>query len=153
MDIRSRRELNQARENVHSLRKQIGMLRHTYRHDPAAWDLASRGLRQLVRETRRAIRAYEAAQGGKLPAAIQSRNPDSGRLEIPRVLRQLRLSERLGQAELAERLDTHQANISRWEREGYQAYNLRQLERIADALGYDLDITFIRRSEQGDKRR
>ena len=54
---------------------------------------------------------------------------------------------RLVQVELAERLGTRQASISRWEREGYDRYNLRQLVRIADALGCDLEVSFLRRDK------
>jgi DNA-binding XRE family transcriptional regulator len=103
-------------------------------------------------ETADAIAAYEQAKAGELPAVVGSRNARTGELELPRVLRLLRQAARLDQAELAERIGTRQANISRWEREGYDRYNLRQLMRIADALGCELEVAFVRRqsTREGD---
>lgn len=143
--IRSRRELNEGRRTLHELRRQMAILRNTYRQDKEAYRTATAGIRQLIRETRRAIATYEQAQASQLPEAIGARNPDTGELELPRLLRLLRQSAQLGQTELAERLGTKQANISRWEREGYVGYNLQQLQRIAGVLGYDVDVTFVRR--------
>lgn len=140
--IRSKRDLIEAETSLRELRHQLAMLGKAYRHDKEALAEATRGLRQLVRETRHAIAVYEQAQVGSLPAVMGARNPQTGTLEVPRLLRVLRLGAQLGQGDLAERLGTRQGNISRWEREGYDGYSLRQLARIADALGYDLDVSF-----------
>lgn len=121
------------------------MLRQVYKHDKEDYELATRGMRQLVHETVHAIAAYEQAKAGQLPPVMGSRNPRTGELELPRLLRLMRQAAQLDQVELAARLGTRQANISRWEREGYDRFNLRQLQRIADALGYDVDVSFLRR--------
>jgi DNA-binding XRE family transcriptional regulator len=149
--IRTKRELQAARDTLRDLRGQITALRKIYRHDTEAFEFASRGLRQLMRETSQAITDYERAHTGRLPAVVGTRNDRTGELELPRVLRLLRKAARLDQVELAERLGTKQTTISRWEREGYEAYNLRQLRRIADALGWDVEVSFLRRdANSGD---
>ena len=147
--IRTRRDLEAARRSLHELRQQLAMLRKVSRHDGEARELATRGLRQLVHETVHAITAWEQAESDQLPPVVGARNERTGKLELPRLLRLLRRAASLDQGELAARLGTQQANISRWEREGYDRYNLRQLERIADALGCDLEVSFMRRHEAG----
>jgi len=144
--IRSRREMQEARKSLHDLRAQLSLLRKTYRHDPDALELATRGLRPLIRETAHAIRMWTRAQAGELPPVLGCRNARTGELEVARQLRLLRQAAQLGQAELAQKLETRQANISRWEREGYDGYTLRQLQRIADALDCDLEVSFQRRN-------
>lgn len=143
--IRTEKELEAARRQVFELRRQLAMFKDTYRHDKDACELASRGLRELMHETARAITAYEQAQAGQVPAVVGARNPRTGLLELPRLLRRLRLTAQLDQAEMARRIGTQQPNIARWEREGYDGYNLRALQRFADALGYDLEVSFLRR--------
>jgi DNA-binding transcriptional regulator YiaG len=143
--IRSKRDLEQARKSLHELRQQLAMLKKAYRHDREAYELATRGLRELAHETAHAIAAYEQAAAGRLPAAVGARNPRTGQLELPRVLRSLRRAAGLDQTGLAARLGTHQSDISRWEREGYDRYNLQHLQRLADVLGYDLEVTFLKR--------
>lgn len=132
---------------MHELRQQLVTLRKTYAHDKDAYELAAGGLRRLVHETTHAIAAYEQADANELPRVIGARNARTGGLEVPRLLRLLRHAAQLDQAELAHRLGTQQANVSRWEREGYDRYNLRQLQRIADALGYDVEVSFLRRGK------
>ena len=149
--IRSKRELEQAQKSLHDLRQQLAMLKKAYRHDKDAFELATRGLQQLVHEMTHAIAAYKQAEAGQLPAVIGARNARTGQLELPRLLRCLRRAAQLDQAELAQRLGTRQANISRWEREGYDRYNLRQLQHIAGVLGYDLEVSFIRRNPKREE--
>jgi predicted XRE-type DNA-binding protein len=127
-------------------------LRQTYRHDPAKLELATSGLTQLVKELAHAITAYEHAQVGELPPVIGTRNPRTGELELPRVLRLLRQAAQLDQAELAERVGTHQANVSRWEKPGCDSYSVRQLQRIAAALGCDLEVSFLRHHKRRGRR-
>ena len=53
--------------------------------------------------------------------------------------RKKRVAAGLSQAELGQRIGLNQATISRIER-GQQEPTLGQLQRIADALGYELDL-------------
>ena len=85
--ITSRRELGVAKKSLIEIRIQLKRLRHTYCEDKEAYDLATGGLRDLAREIRRLVRSYEMATAGQLPPVVGSRNPRTGRLELPRVLR------------------------------------------------------------------
>lgn len=143
--IKTKREKAAAERGIHELREQLAFLKETYRQDRDAYKLATSGLRQLLRETQHAVAVYEQAQVGRLPRVIGSRNARTGELELPRLLRLLRQAAQLSQAALARHLGTRQGDISRWEQEGYEGYSLRQLKRIADVLGYDLEVSFLRR--------
>lgn len=82
------------------------------------------------------INEYEMLQSG----AIQSfRARSLG--ELPTVLIQARIAQRLSQRELAELVGLKEQQIQRYESEGYASSSLRRLREIADAL--KLNITEI----------
>jgi transcriptional regulator with XRE-family HTH domain len=46
------------------------------------------------------------------------------------------------QTELAKRLNIKQSGMSRWENRSQMGYTIRKPNEIADACGYDLEVTF-----------
>lgn len=69
----------------------------------------------------------------------------------------LRIALGLTQRELAERLDVHESQVSRDERNEYHAITVNRASRILDALGVDLRSAFnepvavVRKSDQPSK--
>jgi ribosome-binding protein aMBF1 (putative translation factor) len=68
-----------------------------------------------------------------------------GKLALARQLRELREQENLSQGELAERVGTKQPAIARLE-SGRVVPRLDRLQKIASAVGRDLQIRFVKRS-------
>ena len=74
-----------------------------------------------------------------LRAAIEEHKLSS---RIAEMILFARTSARLTQAGLAERVGTTQSVISRLEDADYEGHSLSMLQRIADALGMRLDVTW-----------
>ena len=151
--IGSRRELEAARQAVKELRGELSRMGKLYHHDRETYRRTTEGIRLVLRELVGDIRRWESMSAGRPPAEVEARDPETGQLELPRTLKMLRRVERIDQVELARRLGTRQGNVSRWEREGYDALRVKQLVRIADALGYDVEMRLVRRERpRGEER-
>ena len=64
-------------------------------------------------------------------------------LEIAYQILQLRKKKKMSQAQLAKKIGTKQSNIARIE-SGQQNFSIDILEKIAEALGRDLKVTFCK---------
>lgn len=62
---------------------------------------------------------------------------------VARRIYNLRQEAGLTQSELAERVGTTQSAISRLESADYEGHSLKMLERIADALGAEVEVAFV----------
>ena len=65
------------------------------------------------------------------------------RLEVAYKILQLRKKKKLSQKELAKKMNTTQSVIARME-SGGQNFTTDTLQRIADVLGYNLKIDFVK---------
>ena len=64
------------------------------------------------------------------------------RVEIAQKIYELRAQANLTQTELANLINTRQSVISRLEDADYRSYNMRTLEKIAEAVDYHLTLKF-----------
>ena len=78
-----------------------------------------------------------AAESAKFRAAYYD---ELGRLRLAHRIAELREKCGLSQAQLAERVGTTQAGISRLENPNYRNYSLTTLEKVAAALGARLRV-------------
>jgi transcriptional regulator with XRE-family HTH domain len=81
--------------------------------------------------------------------AVQDR-PDTvsiGDLDPGALVRELRQGEGISQAELARRIGSTQAVVSRWER-GEEAPRLDALVRVLRATGFEADLVFRRHDDE-----
>ncbi|HEV3417396.1 MAG TPA: helix-turn-helix transcriptional regulator [Pirellulales bacterium] len=62
---------------------------------------------------------------------------------VASVIFAMREAAGLTQKELAQRIGTHQSVIARLEGADYDSHSLRMLQRIADALGKRVEISFV----------
>lgn len=81
----------------------------------------------------------------KSPAFTALFHEELGKLAIARQMRELREKHNLSQAELAERVGTKQPAIARLE-SGRVVPRLDLLQKIAAALGLELELRFVKRS-------
>ncbi len=65
--------------------------------------------------------------------------------EIAEMILKARIEAKLTQKQLAERLGTTQSVISRIESLDYGGVNVQTLQKIAEALGLTLQITFLKK--------
>ena len=72
---------------------------------------------------------------------------------VAQLIYDVRQKAGLSQAELAERIGSKQAVISRLEDADYDGHSLRMLQRIAAALGKTINIEFRDVSKSGPKQR
>jgi len=77
------------------------------------------------------------AQNAKFKKAYYD---EIGRLRLAQRIVELRERRGLTQAQLAERVGTTQAGISRLENPNYRNYSLTTLEKVANALGVRLKV-------------
>lgn len=70
------------------------------------------------------------------------------RLAIAQKIYELRTKANLTQHELARRIGTKQSVISRLEDADYDGYTLKILEKIAEAVHYQIRVEFIPQDEQ-----
>ena len=144
--IRSPKELQAHERELEELNRWLGKLKEKYHNDAEGYRMVAAGLEAMRRDIAEAVEDFHQALEGRLPPVLHTRDPQSGKLLIWRTLVLLRLAAQLDQSALARLLETQQSTVSRWESEGYDKYNLRQLQRIADSLGYDVDVAFVRRA-------
>lgn len=72
--------------------------------------------------------------------------------DLPDAMVKARLSQRLTQAELAERLGVKEQMIQRYEDRGYERASLWKIAEVIDALGFELRGTLSRSRMDGDIR-
>jgi DNA-binding transcriptional regulator YiaG len=98
--------------------------------DPRMQGAMRDALASEVEELRAQLERYEQLRDG----AITGRELDSLR-DLPTALIEARISAKLTQRALAERLGVAEQQVQRWEATGYAGVGLDRLQDIADALG------------------
>src|SRR5438552_1782499 len=96
------------------------------------------------------IAAYESAKGGPIPGVVTAQVRDDSFAEIATALVRLRIARGLRQEDLAQALGKSQPSIARWEAEDYDGYTLKELSRLAQALGYQLQLSFVTPDETAE---
>lgn len=64
-------------------------------------------------------------------------------MSINKILKKLLIDEEITQGELADKIETTQQNLSKKFKNN--SFYVRDLEKIAEALGYELKIEFIKK--------
>jgi transcriptional regulator with XRE-family HTH domain len=63
--------------------------------------------------------------------------------EVTAALVRLRLARGMRQEDLARASGKRQPSIARWESDDYDGYTLKELNRLARALGRELEVSFV----------
>lgn len=143
--IRNQREYARSRQVLADLHDRLAAAEQQYAGNPVMLKIQQTQLGRTIGQIEQDLAAYEALRVGRVARRLHARDPESGRVAIGPALVQMRLAARMSQEELARRLGTQQPNIARWERNDQAAYTLQELQRLADELGWDVDVVFARR--------
>jgi ribosome-binding protein aMBF1 (putative translation factor) len=111
------------------------------------------GIEEMIARLQEQIQEYESARSGALPPVLTAEVQDDSFAEVATALVRLRVAQGLRQEDLANALGKQQPSIARWEAEDYDGYTLKELNRLARALGRQLRISFVApsRAETADQ--
>jgi ribosome-binding protein aMBF1 (putative translation factor) len=110
---------------------------------PFQTQVEAAGIGKMMARLQEEIEAYETAKAGQIPPVVTAQVQDDSFSEVANTLVRLRLSRGLRQEDLARALGKSQPSIARWEAEDYDGYTLKELTRLAKALGYQLELSFV----------
>jgi len=145
--IKNERQYKITKARLKELKASLTRLKKKYRG--MALDLYSTGVREHIEQLEKELEEYEYFR--RRPQVIRAYAPEKDRLDISKAIVGLRLSQGMTQAELAEKIQCQQENISRLESEGYEGHTVKQLQKIAEAAGARLEINFVR-ADKGRKK-
>ena len=113
------------------------------RERPFEVHLVAAGIEKMIARLREEIEAYEDAKAGRVPPVVTARVRDDSFSEVTEALVRLRLARGMRQEDLARAAGKRQPGIARWESDGYNGYTLKELNRLARALGRELEVSFV----------
>ena len=103
-------------------------------------------IRSFHEQLKEEVQSYERLKRGEFE---EIRNFDG----IGQLFVALRISQGLTQRELAERLEVHESQVSRDERNEYHGITLERAGRLLEALGADTQTTVIQRGKETVRRK
>jgi ribosome-binding protein aMBF1 (putative translation factor) len=116
---------------------------HETTQSPFQIQVEAASIEKMIARLQEEIEAYESAKAGQIPSVVTAHVQDDSFAEIASTLVRLRLARGLRQEDLARALGKSQPSIARWEAEDYDGYTLKELNRLAKALGYQLQLSFV----------
>ena len=96
----------------------------------------------MARKTRDATKILDHLTG-KAPELRKMIAEETLNARVARMIYEARTRAGLTQAQLAELIDTKQPVIARLEDADYEGHSLSMLQRIAEALGQRLEVSFV----------
>ena len=96
----------------------------------------------MARETKNARKILDELTG-KDPELRKLIAEETLNVRVARMIFDARTRAGLTQAQLAELIDTQQPVIARLEDADYEGHSLSMLQRIAEALGQRLEVSFV----------
>ena len=96
----------------------------------------------MARRTRDAKKILDRLTG-KDPELRKMIAEETLNARVARMIYEARTSAGLTQAQLAELIDTKQPVIARLEDADYEGHSLSMLQRVAEALGQRLEVSFV----------
>ena len=116
---------------------------HDTTQSPFQTRVEAAGIEKMIARLQEEIEAYESAKAGQIPPVVTAQVQDDSFAEIASTLVRLRIARGLRQEDLARALGKSQPSIARWEADDYDGYTLKELSRLAKALGYRLQLSFV----------
>jgi DNA-binding XRE family transcriptional regulator len=109
------------------------------------------GIEKMIARLEEEIEAYEGAKAGRVPPVVTARVRDESFAEVTEALVRLRLARGMRQEDLARASGKRQPSIARWESDRYDGYTLKELSRLAKALGRELEVSFVLPDASGNE--
>jgi DNA-binding XRE family transcriptional regulator len=147
--IKSDRQLKYTKNKLEEFKADLKEIQKKYSADKDKAALLCQGYKEHVAQLRKEIAEYEFMKEAPLPVFLPARTAE----EISRQLVRLRLAKGLTQAQLASRMKCTQSDISRLEREDYDAYSIPLLRRAAKVLEVNLELRFVLPEKEAGKGR
>jgi DNA-binding XRE family transcriptional regulator len=101
------------------------------------------GIETMIIRLQEEVETYEAARAGRVPPVVTARVRGDSFAEIAAALVRLRVARGMRQEDLAQAVGKRQPSIARWETEEYDGFTLKELNRLAGALGRELQVSFV----------
>lgn len=137
--IKSDTQLARAERQVQELQQLVQEMSEQY--SGFELELMTGGIEEQIQDIQNDIDEYRELKKLSFEEAVSTRLRQPILIEhMGELLAKLRLAAGLTQAQLAERLNWHQANVSRFEGENYSAQTLYKIVEYASALGVWLHI-------------
>jgi HTH-type transcriptional regulator / antitoxin HipB len=105
--------------------------------------LEAAGFEKMIARLQEEIEEYERTKAGEVPPIVTARVHDDSFAEVTEALVRLRLARGMRQEDLARAAGKRQPAIARWESDDYDGYTLKELNRLARALGRELEVSFV----------
>ena len=137
--LKSGRQLQHTKKLLRQFIQRLKEVKEEYSADKEKGAFYGQGFREQIKQFKTQIAEYEKLKKTPLPKVLRAHDP----VEMSRQLVRLRLARGLSQAKLAVRVGCKQSDISRLEREDYQGYTVKQLEKIAENLDAKIEIDLI----------
>ncbi len=138
--IKSDLQLERTRKRISELDEEISTLRQEMKGELLSFFLEP--LETELKELRHQIHEYLCIKELPLSIAVEGHLQKPILLDnISPLLAQLRIAAKLTQAQLAERLNWKQSNVSRFENENYGSHTISKISEYTSALGVWLHLT------------
>ena len=139
MMIKSERQLAITKKKLEELKRSLSHIKEKYAGDEKKIKFYSKGVLEHIEQLAQEVVEYDKIKYSAVPEKLHA----SDLFDIRNQIIKLRIAKGITQAELASRLGVPQSEISRFEREGYEGYSVKMLERILEALNTDVEIDLI----------
>ncbi len=137
--IKNDNQYKYTKKKLLEFNKILSAIRKKYSSDKNKVSLLSQGYSEHITQLKAEIEDYDKMKKSPLPKVLRAHEP----IEISRMLVRLRLGRKFTQAQLADRIGCHQADISRLEREDYRGYTISLLTKIANTLNAKIELDII----------
>ncbi len=137
--IKSERQLAITKKKIEKLKENVRHIEKKYAGNEKKIKFFSKGIFEHIELLTKKIVEYDRIRYGVVPKKLHANNL----LDIRNQIIKLRIAKGITQVALASKLSVAQSEISRFERDDYEGYSIKMLEKILEALDTDVEIDLI----------
>ncbi len=137
--IKSERQLSITKKKLEELKENLRHIEKKYAGNKKKIKFFSKGVAEHIELLTKKVVEYDQIRYGAVPEKLHANNLLDIRNQIIRV----RIAKGVTQVALATKLGVAQSEISRFERDDYEGYSIKMLERILKALDTDVEVDLI----------
>jgi len=137
--IKSERQLAMTKKKLEELKENLRHIEKKYEGNKKKIKFFSKGVLEHIELLTKKVVEYDRLRYGAVPKKLHAEDLFDIRNQIIR----LRIAKGITQVALASKLGVAQSEISRFERDDYEGYSIKMLERMLEALDADVEIDLI----------
>ncbi|MFH1940446.1 MAG: helix-turn-helix transcriptional regulator [bacterium] len=137
--IKNAKQLTVTKKRLEELKQSLEHIRKKYIGNNKKSKFLSKGVLEHIGQLSDQIMEYDKIKYGAIPEKLHADNL----FEIRNQIIKVRIAKGITQVQLATKLGVPQSEISRFEREDYEGYSVRMLERILEALNTEVEVDLI----------